>query len=751
MPVMTPLLAQRGTPQVELRAGMVITQSLRLAPGTIRLAPDVAHDSGLIVIRGNDITLDLGGATLEGMQPGNDPDLASGIAIRIEGGRNIRIVNGRIRGYKVAILARGTTNLTIERVDASNNWKPQLFSLVEHESLVDWLSFHKNEGDEWLRFGAAFYLHDVKGGSVRNNRAEQGMNALLMVKTERVDVVANDFSFNSGLGIGLYRSSHNNIVQNRVDFDVRGYSHGFYRRGQDSSGILFYEQSSDNVVAYNSATHGGDGFFLWAGQSTMDTGEGGANDNWLIGNDFSWAPANGIEATFSRNYFVGNWLEGNDYGIWGGYSFSSKATGNCFVNNRMGIAIEHGQDNAITGNSFSGDTTAIYLWGNPIEPSDWGYPKKRDTRSRDYVIERNRFAGHRVALRAMTSMNLRFDGNTIGATDSVEVLRDSTRTTGANRVTPGGRSAGDAARGTERRAAGSAACVPDRRTGVPDSIRVRANRGAAAPARIPVQPLARLDRSAMVVDEWGPFDYRSPKLWPLDSVRTVPLRLRVLGPAGRWNVAGLTGVAGLSKRTGAIGDTLIVTPHPDSLGDWRVDLEYVGAAGRSPRGETIAAGTRYPFSYGRSEPRQDWNVRFFTWTDTTTNDAVGAAATRAIASTPILTRRERRLDYFWFRPTITPLPQGKWALDATATVNLPGGNSDAYTLRTISDDGIRVWVDGRLVIDRWTHHESTVDHAPITGGRHDVRVQYFQSDGWSEIRVDFVKGTERSKGSAGPH
>ncbi len=255
----------------------------------------------------------------------------------------------------------------------------------------------------------------------------------------------------------------------------------------------------------------------------------------------------------------------------------------------------------------------------------------------------------------------------------------------------------------------------------------------------------------MIVDEWGPFDYRSPKLWPLDSVRTVPLRLRVVGPAGRWNVAGLTGVVSVSKRMGVIGDTLFVTPHPDSLSDWRVNLEYVGAAVRTPRGETVAAGTRYPFSYGRFEPRQDWNVRFFTWTDTTTNNTVGAAADRALASTPIVTRRESRLDYFWFRPTITPLPQAKWAFDATATVNLPGDRSDAYTLRTISDDGVRVWVDGQLVIDRWTHHESTVDHATIGGGRHDVRVQYFQSDGWSEIRVDFVKGTERSKGSAGPH
>jgi len=38
--------------------------------------------------------------------------------------------------------------------DLSYNWKPRLYSVIEHESLIDWLSFHHNEKDEWLRYGA---------------------------------------------------------------------------------------------------------------------------------------------------------------------------------------------------------------------------------------------------------------------------------------------------------------------------------------------------------------------------------------------------------------------------------------------------------------------------------------------------------------------------------------------------------------------------------------------------------------------
>jgi len=42
----------------------------------------------------------------------------------------------------------------------------------------------------------------------------------------------NTFSFNSGLGIVLYRSFDDTIIHNELDYNVRGYSHKFYARGQ---------------------------------------------------------------------------------------------------------------------------------------------------------------------------------------------------------------------------------------------------------------------------------------------------------------------------------------------------------------------------------------------------------------------------------------------------------------------------------------------------------------------------------------
>src|ERR1700682_1206870 len=521
----------KTAPTIEHRAGLVITQSARVAPRVYRLAAPESSDSAVITIRGDDITVDFAGATMEGLPSDSNPDLANGVAVRVDGGRNVRIVNSRIRGYKFGILARRTKSLSLIDNDLRYNWKPRLYSVVEHESLIDWLSFHHNEKDEWLRYGAGAYLSDAEGGEIRGSPVTQGMNGLMLVRTSGLRLWNNNFSFNSGVGIGLYRSSGNSIMHNRVDYDVRGYSEGFYRRGQDAADLLMYEQSDSNIVAYNSMTHGGDGLFLWAGQTTMDTGVGGVNDNLFYGNDFSFAPANGIEATFSRNTFIGNYVEGCEYGLWGGYSYSSTILGNRFVDNRTGIAIEHGQNNVIIANIFSGDSTAIRVWGDSIEPSDWGYPKHRDTRSSSYKIDGNLFGRARVGVRAANTSGLSVINNRFVDVDSLTVLRDTTAYSFSGNTD--GRDSPWPTRFLR---------PPKELLGiVPDPIK-----DAFMPSR-PDTLLAGRPRSAIIVDEWGPYDWRSPKLWPVDSTHEIPLRLRALGPPGRWSVVSRRGIASLSS------------------------------------------------------------------------------------------------------------------------------------------------------------------------------------------------------------
>jgi parallel beta-helix repeat protein len=724
--------AQSGAP-IELRQGLVITKSARVAPRTYRLpAPDSSDSAAVITIRGDNITVDFAGATMVGTTEDALPDAAKGIAIRVDGGRNVRVINANVRGYKIGILAHGVSGLSLIDNDLSYNWKPRLYSTIEHESLIDWLSFHHNEKGEWLRYGAGAYLSDVAAGEITGNTVNQGMNGLMLVRSNGLRIWNNNFSFNSGVGIGLYRSSGNTIMHNRADYNVRGYSEGFYRRGQDAADLLIYEQSNKNIVAYNSMTHGGDGVFLWAGQSTMDTGEGGANDNLFFGNDFSFAPANGIEATFSRNTFIRNYVEGCEYGIWGGYSFGSTILGNRFVDNHIGIAIEHGQNNLIMANIFAADSTDIRIWADSIEPSDWGYPKHRDTRSTSYKIEGNLFGDAKVGVRAANTSGLSLTDNRFIDVDTPTVLRDTSGYSYTDNT-------------TERDTPWPRRFLrpPSELVGsVPEPIK-----NGFIPSR-PDTSVAGRPRSAIIVDEWGPYDYRSPKLWPVDSTHALPLRLRVLGPPGQWRVAVRRGIASVSAESGRIGDTISITPKPDSVGDWELTLQFTAAPPAWSRAVEHPATPRISFSYGRFEPRIDWTTQFYKWTDSTDDPRKNENAFQSLKlSPPILVAQVPRLDYEGYR-AMPGLPRENFALEATGSVDLAPGE---YTLKTISDDGVRVWVDSTLVIDNWKPHESAVDFAPLSGGHHDIRVQYYQGDGWYELRLDIVRGKNRSPGSPGAH
>ncbi|MEP7122316.1 MAG: PA14 domain-containing protein [Byssovorax sp.] len=69
------------------------------------------------------------------------------------------------------------------------------------------------------------------------------------------------------------------------------------------------------------------------------------------------------------------------------------------------------------------------------------------------------------------------------------------------------------------------------------------------------------------------------------------------------------------------------------------------------------------------------------------------------------------------------LPVGRWSIEAT------------------SDDGVRVFIDGRLVIDSWkdqgaTKHARQID---LTGRSHDVKVEYYQAAGRGLCQLQYVR------------
>src|SRR4051794_16505556 len=695
--------------QQPVTAGTVITRTQRLPAGTHTLASaDLAHPA--IVIRGSNITVDFTGVTLQGAPADTDPNRFSGVAVLVDGGGGVTIRNLTARGYKVGVLARRAKRLHITGADLSYNWKARLYSLVEHESLVDWMSYHHNETDEWLEGGAGIYLADSDEAEIDHTTIVQGQNGLMLARSNNARIWNNTFSFLSGIGIGLYRSSRNTIMHNRVDWCVRGYSHGFYNRGQDSAGILVYEQSNRNVIALNSVTHGGDGLFLWAGQSTMDTGEGGANDNVVYDNDFSFAPANGIEATFSRNVFYGNRIEECWHGLWGGYSFDSWIAANHFKKNLEAIAIEHGQDNRITENTFDGDETAVRLWRNATQDPNWEYPKRRDTRSRDYVIAGNQFVGNTTALKIAETQNVRVLTNEFTNVATLATLAGDTRNLGI----------------------GDEVSVPVRSRPTLDLTLPKPLPGGVD-AKIP--EAERQGRDAIIVDEWGPYDWKSPKLWPDGRSDAPPLKLRVLGPAGEWRLESVHG-AEVSPAEGRVPGAVTVTPTAGTAIDFDIRLTYRGARVVSPRGDITPAGAPYTFGYARYFVPVDWSVRYYTFAEQSRPDVNPDAFASVLAGVPTRTDRRDRLDFLSGQSIAEGLPADRVAIVAEGTVDLPPG---VYYIRTISDEGVRVWVDDERLIDRWAPHESAINVAAIAGGKRRFKVEYYELGGVAELRFDILR------------
>lgn len=658
---------------------MVVTDAgeLKQIPAGIQRLSSDSMASPVLTFRGlSGVTVDLSRLVLEGSAKDATPDQREGLAVLIEDCENLTISGLKARGYKVAILARNSPGLTITRCDFSGNYAPKLYSTPEAENDRDWLSYHNNEKDEWLRYGAAIYLDDCAYPTITWNTATGGQNGLLMSGVRHGLVHSNSFHFLSGVGVGLYRSSFNAVMHNRLDFCVRGYSHGVYQRGQDSAAILVYEQSGHNLFAYNSATHSGDGFFLWAGQSTMDSGQGGCNDNLIYGNDFSHAPTNGIEATFSRNYFVANQIDDCDYGVWGGYSFDSLFFANTLSANRVGVAIEHGQNNQIVGNHFSSNGTAIRLWAREKQPEDWGYAKERDTRSRDAIVAGNTFAGN-ADLVLQRSLGVKLG-------DDARVRSDKESTVGAVE---------------------SGWTPPNLADWTPPQIS-----GALDPFLPRSFPRGR---RSILMTPYGPYDFRTPYLNLMNRTAD-SLTFEVLGPKGGWKLASIIGATAEQKSGPIPGQLRVKLPKTAS----QVSLKLTA-------GDT-------PLTYSMLHLPLDYSVRFYTYAPTTDLTKGELPFLNAIAAAPVARERRAELNYSAVPPN-PEVPASYYITVAETALPVPPGR---YVLKVTADDGIRVYLDTKKIIDEWRHQTPTTFTQTLElTGYQALRIEHFQITGAARLQV----------------
>jgi len=85
------------------------------------------------------------------------------------------------------------------------------------------------------------------------------------------------------------------------------------------------------------------------------------------------------------------------------------------------------------------------------------------------------------------------------------------------------------------------------------------------------------------------------------------------------------------------------------------------------------------------------------------------------------------------------LGNDRFGLVAKAEVELR--ESGRYRLRVVSDDGVRVLVDGKTAFEDWTWHAPTRGEAELelASGKHAFEIEYFQIDGAMALGVELTK------------
>ena len=116
---------------------------------------------------------------------------------------------------------------------------------------------------------------------------------------------------------------------------------------------------------------------------------------------------------------------------------------------------------------------------------------------------------------------------------------------------------------------------------------------------------------------------------------------------------------------------------------------------------------------------------------------------RDLSGLPRFQRNDQAIDFNWGAGSPRrDIPDDNFSVRWSRRMNF--SRTGSYRFRTVSDDGVRLWVDGRLVIDAWRDGYSTNEaFVDLSAGPHDLRLDYYEHLGGALIQlgVTFVSPT----------
>jgi hypothetical protein len=125
-------------------------------------------------------------------------------------------------------------------------------------------------------------------------------------------------------------------------------------------------------------------------------------------------------------------------------------------------------------------------------------------------------------------------------------------------------------------------------------------------------------------------------------------------------------------------------------------------------------------------------------------------ANRSLAGAPKLLQDSASINFNWGKGSPAPsrIPPDNFSVRWTRTVNFGEGR---YRFKTTTDDGVRLYVDGKLIIDRWYEMSVSTFTADVKlkGGNHTIRMEYFELQGNAVAKLSWEKMKEDKPAAVG--
>ena len=113
-------------------------------------------------------------------------------------------------------------------------------------------------------------------------------------------------------------------------------------------------------------------------------------------------------------------------------------------------------------------------------------------------------------------------------------------------------------------------------------------------------------------------------------------------------------------------------------------------------------------------------------------------ANASLSGNPVLVRNDAAIQFDWGAGSPgTGVPADRFSARWTRQLHFDAGT---YRFQVWVDDGVRLWVDGNLVIDRWVAGNTTYTaEIDLTGGQHALRLEYLELTGNARVTLSWQR------------